>query len=161
MASRAHLRARAAITLLEVMVAMVLFVIASVGFNGAYYMLNTRATRLRCDTAASSILRAKVAKDMTDPWISQSVPVDCVVTTGSTPVATTADPNDPYDIGPTVTLLSSSDSPQTPTITGTLYRSTYAFESSAQTVVIDYQLTYAFRGRTFSDYASTVRARDY
>lgn len=146
-------------TLLEVMVAMTLFVIATIGFTGAYYMLNTRATRLRCDATACSILRVKIAKDMTDPWISQSVPVDCVLTTGSQP--TNADPNDPYDVGPTVTLLSSSDSPQTPTITGTLYRNTYSLESASQTVVIDYQLTYNFRGNTYTDYASTVRARDY
>jgi len=152
--------AQAGITLIEVMVAMALFVIATIGFNGTFYMLNSRATRLRCDAAASAILRAKVAKDMTDPWISQSIPVDCVLTTGSA-VATTADPNDPYDVGPVVTLLSSSDSPQTPTVTGTLYRNTYAFEAAAQTVVIDYQLAYNFRGKTYTDYASTVRARDY
>ena len=96
---------------------------------------------------------------MTDPWISQSVPVDCVLTTGSQP--TTADPNDPYDVGPTVTLLSSSDSPQTPMITGTLSRNTYSFEAASQTVVIDYQLTYSFRNQTYTDYASAVRARDY
>jgi len=30
--------------------------------------MNTRATRVRCDAAASAILRAKVAKVLTDPW---------------------------------------------------------------------------------------------
>ena len=146
-------------TLIEVMAAMTIFVIATIAFNGAYFMLNMRATRLRYDAAACSILRAKIAKDMTDPWISNSTPVDCVVTSGSQP--TTADSNDPYDVGPTVTLLSSSDSPQTPFVTGTLYRNTYSFESASQTIVIDYQLTYAFHGKTYTDYASTVRARDY
>ncbi len=151
--------ASAAMTLIEVVAAMTLFVIATIGFNGAYFMLNTRAARLRCDAAASAILRAKIAKDMTDPWISGSTPVDCVLTTGLQP--TTADPADPYDVGPTVTLLSSSDSPQTGTITGTLYRNTYTFEAPSQTVVIDYQLTYTYRNKTYTDYASTVRARDY
>ncbi len=146
-------------TLLEVVLAMTLFVIATIGFTGAYFMLNTRATRMRCDAVASAILRAKIAKDMTDPWISQSTPVDCVLTSGSQP--TTADPSDPYDVGPTVTLLSSSDSPQTGTIMGTLYRNTYTFESPSQSVVIDYGLTYTFRGQTYTDYASTIRARDY
>ncbi len=146
-------------TLIEVVIAMTIFVVATIGFTGSYFMLNTRATRLRYDAAASAILRAKIAKDMTDPWISQSVPVDCVVTSGMQ--QTTADPNDPYDVGPTVTLLSNSDSPQTPSITGTLYRNTYSFESASQTVVIDYQLTYTFRGQTYNDYCSTVRARDY
>jgi hypothetical protein len=138
---------------------MTLFVVASIGFTGAYYMLNARATRLRCDAVAYSLLRAKIAKDMTDPWIAANVPVDCVLTGSS--IQTTADSNDPYDIGPTVTLLDSSDSPSTPTITGTLYRNTYAMESAAQTVVIDYSLTYSFRNQTYTDTASTVRARDY
>jgi Tfp pilus assembly protein PilV len=146
-------------TLVEVVIAMTIFVIATIGFTGAYFMLNTRATRMRCDAVACSILRAKIAKDMTDPWITGATPVDCVLTTGAQP--TTADPNDPYDVGPTVTLLDSSDSPQTPTISGTLYRSTYAFESASQTVVIDYQLTYSYRSQTYNDYASTIRARDY
>jgi Tfp pilus assembly protein PilV len=147
-------------TLLEVMVGMTLFVIASVGFVGAHFMLNARATRLRIDAVACSLLRAKIAKDMTDPWITNSTPVDCVLTSGSS-VQTVADPNDPYDIGPTVTLLDNSDSPSTPTITGTLTRNTYAMEAAAQTVVIDYALTYSFRGKTYTDYASTIRARDY
>jgi len=147
------------ITLLEVLIAMVIIVVASIGFTSTYYLLNTRATRLRADAVAYSILRAKIAKDMTDPWISNSTPVDCVLTTGS--VQTTADPSDPYDVGPTVTLLDSSDSPTSATLTGTLYRNTYAFESAAQTVVIDYTLTYNFRNKTYTDSASTVRARDY
>jgi hypothetical protein len=146
-------------TLIEVISAMTLFVIATVGFTGAYFMLNTRATRMRCDTTAAAILRAKIGKDMTDPWISGTTPIDCVVTSGFQ--TTTADPNDPYDVGPVVTLLSSSDSPQTPVISGTLYRSTYSFESAAQTVVIDYRLTYSYRNSTYNDYASTIRARDY
>ncbi len=157
--ARRGAHSRAGMTLLEVVIAMTIFTIATIGFTGGYYMLNSRATRLRCDSAACSILRAKIAKDMTDPWISQSTPVDCVLTTGFQP--TTADPNDPYDVGPTVTLLSSSDFPQTPTVTGTLSRSTYTFESASQTVAIDYRLTYSFRGKTYTDYSSTVRARDY
>jgi len=36
--------------------------------RGAYGLMNTRATRVRCDAAASAILRAKVAKVLTDPW---------------------------------------------------------------------------------------------
>jgi Tfp pilus assembly protein PilV len=155
----ARRRGQRGITLLEVILAMTVFVVATIGFVGGYFMLNTRATRLRYDAVAASLLRAKIAKDMTDPWLSLTTPVDCVLTSGT--VATTADPNDPYDIGPTVTLLSSSDSPQTPSISGTLYRNTYAFESAAQTVVIDYQLVYTFRGRNYTDYASTIRARDY
>jgi prepilin-type N-terminal cleavage/methylation domain-containing protein len=147
------------LTLIEILVAMTMFVVATIGFTGAYYMLNARATRLRCDAVAYSLMRAKIAKDMTDPWISNSTPVDCVVTSGT--VQTTADSNDPYDIGPSVTLLDSSDSPSTPTITGTLWRSTYAMEAAAQTVVIDYSLTYVFRNKTYTDTASTVRARDY
>ncbi len=153
-----RLRAPSGMTLIEVVLAMTIFVVATVGFTAAYFMLNTRATRLRCEATASAILRAKIAKDMTDPWITQSTPVDCVLTSGT--VATTADPADPYDVGPTVTILSSSDSPQTGAITGTLYRNTYAFEAAAQTVVIDYQLIYKFRGQTYTDYASTIRARD-
>jgi hypothetical protein len=97
---------------------------------------------------------------MTDPWISNSVPVDCVLTSGSA-VQCTADPADPYDIGPTVTLLDSSDSPTTGTIFGTLYRNTYTMESTGKTVVIDYTLSYTFRGKTYTDSISTVRARDY
>jgi Tfp pilus assembly protein PilV len=155
-----YVRSRAGMTLLEVMIGLTLFVIASIGFVGAHFMLNTRATRLRIDAVAYSILRAKIAKDMTDPWLSNSVPVDCVLTSGSS-VQTTADPNDPYDVGPTVTLLDSSDSPSTPTVTGTLYRNTYTMEAAAQTVVIDYSLAYTFRGKTYTDSASTVRARDY
>ena len=120
--------------------------------------MNTRATRVRCDAAASAILRAKVAKVLTDPWIIQSVPLDCVVTTGMH--LTTADPNDPYDVGPTVVLLSQSDSPQTGFVTGSIYRNTYVFESAANTVAVDYQITYTFRNKTYSVYASTVRARD-
>jgi hypothetical protein len=148
-----------AMTLVEVMIAMTIFVVASIGFTGGYYELNLRAARLRCDAAGSAILRAKIAKDMTDPWVSQSIPVDCVLT--ATAQATTADPADPYDAGPTVTLLSSSDSPQTGTIIGTLYRNTYAFESASDTVAIDYRLVYSFRNKTYTDYASTIRARDY
>ena len=147
-------------TLIEVMVAMTLFVIATIGITGGYFMLNTRATRIRVDTVACSILRAKIAKDMTDPWLSNSVPVDCALTSGSA-VQTVADPNDPYDTGPNVTLLDSSDSPTSATISGTLYRNTYAMEAAAKTVVIDYSLTYTFRGKSYTDYASTVRARDY
>jgi Tfp pilus assembly protein PilV len=145
-------------TFIEVLVALMLFTIASAGFTASYAMLNARATRLRCDAAASEILRAKIAKAMTDQWIAQSVPVDCTLTNGLQP--TTADATDPYDVGPTVTLLSSSDSPQTGAITGTLYRNTYPFEAAAKTVVIDYQLTYTFRNQTYTDYASTVRAED-
>ena len=152
-------RGSAAITLIEVAMAMTLFVIATVGFTGAYSMLNTRATRMRCDATAAAILRAKIGKDMTDPWISGTTPVDCVVTSGFQ--QTTADANDPYDIGPVVTLLSSSGSPGTPLISGTLYRNTYNFESVSKTVVIDYQLTYGYRKSTYTDYASTIRARDY
>jgi hypothetical protein len=63
-------------------------------------------------------------------------------------------------VGPTVTLLSSSDFPSVGLVTGTLYRNTYAFESPAKTVVIDYQLTYTFRGTTYNCYASTIRASD-
>jgi hypothetical protein len=145
-------------TLVEVMVAMLVFTIASVGFTTAYGLLNRRATQMRCDAVACSILRAKVAKVLTDTWIAQSTPVDCVVTSGE--VQTTADSNDPYDVGPTVTLLSISDSPQTGFITGTIYRNTRAFESAANTVLIDYRLTYTYRGNTYSDYASVVRAQD-
>ncbi len=123
-------------------------------------MLNTRATRMRVDAVGCSILRAKIAKDMTDPWLSNCVPVDCVLTGGAT-VQTIADSNDPYDVGPAVTLLDSSDSPTSATISGTLYRNTYAMEAAAQTVVIDYSLTYTYRGKSYTDSASTVRARDY
>ena len=150
---------RHAITLIEVIVALAVFVTATVAFNAAYFMLDGRSTRLRADAAAFSILRAKIGKDMTDPWITNSTPVDCVVTSGTQ--MTTADPNDPYDVGPTVTLLDSSDSPTSATISGTLYRNTYAMEAAAKTVVIDYSLTYTFRGKSYTDYASTVRARDY
>ncbi len=139
--------------------AMAVFVIATVGFTGGYFMLNTRAARMRCDATAAAILRAKIGKDMTDPWISGTTPVDCVVTSGFQ--QTTADPGDPYDVGPVVTLLSSSDSPQTPLVSGTLYRSTYNFESVSHTVVIDYKLTYSYHDTTYNDYASTIRARDY
>jgi prepilin-type N-terminal cleavage/methylation domain-containing protein len=154
-----HRRSHAGMTLLEVMIAMAIFVVASIGITAGYFMLNTRATRVRVDAVACSILRAKIAKDMTDPWISNSTPVDCVLTSGST--QTVADPNDPYDVGPTVTLLDSSDSPTSATISGTLYRNTYSMEAAAKTVVIDYSLTYTFRGKSYTDYASTVRARDY
>jgi prepilin-type N-terminal cleavage/methylation domain-containing protein len=153
-----RLGAQSGMTLVEVMVAMLVFTIASVGFITAYGLLNRRAIQMRCDSVACSILRAKVAKVLTDTWIAQSTPVDCVVTSGE--IQTTADPNDPYDVGPTVTLLSSSDSPQTGFVTGTIYRNTRAFESAASTVVIDYRLTYTYRGNTYSDYASTVRAQD-
>jgi hypothetical protein len=156
--SPARNRAQAAITLVEVMVAMLVFTVATVSFTVAYGLVNTRATRVRCDAVASAILRAKIAKVLTDTWILQSVPVDCMVTNGQQ--LATADPNDPYDVGPTVVLLSASDSPQTGFVTGTLYRNTYAFESAANTVVVDYQLTYTFRNKTYSLYASTVRARD-
>jgi type II secretory pathway pseudopilin PulG len=150
--------AEAGMTLIEVIVALVVFTLGSIGFTMAYGLMNTRATRVRCDAAASAILRAKVAKVLTDPWIIQSVPVDCVVTNGMQ--LTTADPNDPYDVGPTVVLLSQSDSPQTGFVTGSIYRNTYVFESAADTVAVDYQITYAFRNKTYSVYASTVRARD-
>jgi len=151
-------RAVAGMTLIEVLVALVVFTLGSISFTVAYSLMNTRATRVRCDAAASAILRAKVAKVLTDPWIIQSVPVDCVVTNGMQ--LTTADPNDPYDVGPTVVLLSQSDSPQTGFVTGSIYRNTYVFESAADTVAVDYQITYAFRNKTYSVYASTVRARD-
>jgi prepilin-type N-terminal cleavage/methylation domain-containing protein len=150
---------RRGITLIEVMIAIAVFVTAAVSFNAGYFMLNMRSTRLRLDAAAFSIMRAKIAKDMTDPWITGSTPVDCVITSGT--VATTADPNDPYDAGPAVTLLSSADNPAVPAVAGTLYRSTYTFESASQTVVIDYRMTYVYRNQTYNDYASTVRARDY
>jgi hypothetical protein len=146
-------------TLIEIAMAMTVFVIATIGFTAAYFMLNTRATRMRCDATAAALMRAKIAKDMTDPWTSGTTPVDCVVTSGFQ--QTTADPSDPYDIGPTVTLLSASGSPGTSVISGTLYRSTYSFESVSQTVVIDYKLTYGYRSSTYNDYASTIRARDY
>jgi hypothetical protein len=148
-------------TLLEVVTAMSLFIIATIGFTGAHFMLNTRATRMRCDATAAAILRAKIAKDMTDPWLSGTTPVDCVLTSGTGFQQTTADPADPYDVGPVVTLLSSSDTPQTAVISGTLYRDTYSFESASQTVVIDYKLSYSYRNTLYTDYASTIRARDY
>jgi len=151
-------RAQAGVTLLEVMVAMLVFTVATVSFTLGYGLINARATRIRCDAVATAILRGKIAKVLTDTWIVQSVPVDCVVTNGQQ--LTTADPNDPYDVGPTVVLLSASDSPQTGFVTGSLYRNTYAFESAANTVVVDYQLTYTFRNKTYSLYASTVRGRD-
>jgi prepilin-type N-terminal cleavage/methylation domain-containing protein len=151
-------RAQRGITLIEVLVAMLVFTVATVSFTVAYGLVNKRATRVRCDAVASAILRAKIAKVLTDTWITQSVPVDCVVTNGQQ--LATADPNDPYDVGPTVVLLSASDSPQTGFVTGTLYRNTYAFEAAAQTVVVEYQLTYTFRNKTYSLYESTVRARD-
>lgn len=151
-------RSRAGMTIVEVTVALAIFAMASAGFTAAYGVLNKQATRLRCDAVANAILRAKVAKALTDPWIPQSTPVDCVVTSGE--VQTTADPSDPYDVGPSVILLSSSDSPQTGFITGTLYRNTRAFESAAKTVVIDYRLNYTFRGKTYNNYASVIRAQD-
>ena len=141
------------------MIALAVFVIATLSFNAGYFMLNSRSTRLRVDAAAFSILRAKIAKDMTDPWITGATPVDCVITSGT--IATTADPNDPYDTGPAVTLLSSADNPALPEVTGTLYRNTYTFEAASQTVVIDYRMAYTIRNQTYNDYASTVRARDY
>ncbi len=155
---RSPLRAAAGFTLLEVMVGITVFILSSLGFTYSYQMLNTRAARVRCDAAAQAILRAKVAKVLTDPWIPLSVPVDCVVTSGKQ--LTTADPNDPYDVGPTVILQSQSGSPQVGVVTGSLYRNTYTFESAAKTVVIDYTLTYVFRGITYNCYASTIRAAD-
>ena len=145
-------------TLLEVTIAIAVFALATFGFTLTYEMVNTRAARIRCDTVANAILRAKVAKVLTDPWIPQSVPVDCVVTNGQIP--TVADPNDPYDVGPSVILLSQSASPQTGLVTGTIYRNTYVFESAPKTVVIDYQITYTFRDSTYNCYASTIRAED-
>ncbi len=145
-------------TILEVTFALAAFSLAAAGFTLSYQNLNSRAARVRCDTVANAILRAKIGKVLTDTWIPQTTPVDCVVTSGQ--IQTTADPNDPYDVGPTVTLLSSSDFPSVGVVTGTLYRNTYAFESAAKTVVIDYQLTYTFRGTTYNCYASTIRASD-
>jgi hypothetical protein len=152
-------------TILEVTFALAAFSLAAAGFTLSYQNLNSRAARVRCDTVANAILRAKIGKVLTDPWIPTppntnivTTPVDCVVTNGQ--IQTTADPSDPYDVGPTVTLLSSSDFPSVGVVTGTLYRNTYAFESAAKTVVIDYQLTYTFRGTTYNCYASTIRASD-
>lgn len=138
--------------------ALAIFTLASASFTVGYGLLNTAATRLRADTVADSILRAKVAKVLTDQWISGTVPADCVVTSGE--VACSADATDPYDVGPTVTLLSNSNAPQTALVTGNLYRTTSVFESAAKTVVIDYRLTYTFRGKTYTHYASTIRAQD-
>ncbi len=156
--ARPRRRANAGITIIEVIIALSVFTLATVSFTMAYGLINARATRLRCDSVAASILRAKVAKVLTDTWIPASVPVDCVVTSGEQ--QTTADPNDPYDVGPTVVLLSGSDSPQTGFVSGTLYRNTRTFESAAKTVVIDYRLNYTFRGQTYNVYASTIRAAD-
>jgi prepilin-type N-terminal cleavage/methylation domain-containing protein len=151
-------RLRSGMTLVEVMVALMVFTLASIGFATGYNSLNARATRLRCDAVTAAILRAKVAKVLTDQWISQSTPLDCVLTNGWQ--TCTADPNDPYDVGPTVTLLSSSDLPQTGFITGTIYRNTYSFDASAKTVVVDYKVTYTYRNKTYTVYASTIRAQD-
>jgi len=162
-----HRRVAAGFTLLEVMVASAVFILSTLGFTYSYQMLNTRAARARCDAAAQAILRAKVAKVLTDPWlppvvttpsVPQTIPTDCVVNSGSLP--TTADSNDPYDVGPTVILQSQSGSPQVGLVTGTLYRYTYVFESAPKTVVIDYTLTYVYRGASYSCYASTIRAED-
>lgn len=145
-------------TLIEVVVAITLFALTATGIVMGYGVLNKNAARLRCDAAASAILRAKVGKLLTDQWIPQSVPLDCVVTSGEQPE--TADPKDPYDVGATVTLLSQSDSPLVGFVTGNLYRTTSAFEAAANTVVVDYRLSYVFRGITYNSYTSTIRARD-
>jgi hypothetical protein len=146
-----------ALTLIEVLIALAAFTLAGSAITISYAMINTRATRIRCDSVASAILRAKVAKALTDPWLPQAVPVDCVVTNGQQ--LTTADPNDPYDVGPTVVLLTSNDE-VTPLVTGKIYRNTQVFEAAAKTVTIDYQITYSYRGRQYNVYASTVRAED-
>ena len=170
-------RREGGMTLTEVMAALAIFAVTAVGVIIAYGFLNTTATRLRCDAVASAILRAKVAKVLTDTWIvnpvdstadSNIIPVDCVVTSGEQ--MTTADPNDPYDAGcdpnnlpcgaNEVILLSQSDSPLLGFVTGTLYRNTRVFEAAANTVVVDYRLSYTIRGKTYNAYASAIRAQD-
>ena len=149
-------------TLLEVAVALAIFSLGAVGLVECHSLFNGWAARNRCDAAAQAILRAKVAKVLTDPW-DAAVPPDCVVTTGV--VTEMADATDVWDAGTSaagapVVLLAATESPQSGIVTGTITRQTRALDALTPTVVVDFTFSYVFRGKTYVQRASVARARD-
>ena len=146
-------------TRLEVMIAASVFVIGALETTAIFGLFNAQAAHNRVDSAAQAILRAKVNNVLADPW-DRTTPVGCVVTSGAVP--DTADPNDPFDVGPTVNLLTGRANPAVAVATGVITRNTRAQEASAgvATVVVDYTLTYQFAGKTYVATASTARSRD-
>lgn len=146
-------------TLLEVVVALTVFVVGALGTVAVYGLINDWAARNRCAAAAASVLHAAVNKVLTDPW-DTTIPVGCQLTGGNF-VDNVDDPNDPFDVGSEVTLLSASASPTTGVVTGKLKHNVRAADGAAvPTVLVDFKLTYVFRGQSYDSTAATVRARD-
>ena len=154
-------------TLLEVVVALGIFVIGGLGVVQVIGVLNRWAALDRTMSAARLLVSAKIAKAQTDAFtISNNVrPMACWVqaqsvesvvspTTGATHWE-----NDGFDFdGTNVPIIYSN--PTVPVVQGTLFRTTQVFEASSNTVLITYQMQFTFQGKVYNVSQSTVRAPD-
>ena len=146
-------------TLIEVVVAMTVFTLGSVGIIECYNLYNASAARNRCAAVAQATLQTRVNKVLSDPWTgTNAIPADCVVSSGYVP---SVDSTDIWGGGKDMVLMSTSTSPTGGPVTGTITRYTRALDNVTRSVVIDYTLTYTIRGTAYTVTASVVRAADY
>ena len=157
-------------TLLEVMVALGLFVIGGLGVAQVIGFLNRWAALDRSLSAARLLVSAKIAKAQTDTFSPSSnvrpmacwVQAQAVESITSPTASTPSDPhweNDAFDYDGTGVPVISSDATGT-VVQGTLSRTTQVFEAVSNTVLITYSLQFTFQGKPYTVSQSTIRAPD-
>lgn len=170
-------------SLVEVMVALAIFIIGGLGVIEMIGTMNNNATADRALTSARILVGAKIAKAQTDPWLPASIDTSKPnVPSGANPAAICApgpgnkalrDPNDPYDpYGVTVDasnnilteadpfVVTSPDTTADQAITGVMYQYVSTFEAASSSKLITYKLDFLYRGKTYSVSQSTVRSPD-
>ena len=151
----------AGFTLLETMIGLGIFIIGGLGVIETLGLINNNSTVDRVMSAARLLVGAKIAKAQTDTWTPNNgvVPVGCVPSAG---VYATQDTNDPFDFAATsttpVTVIGSADTGAN--ITGTMAQTVSTFEAASRTLLINYQLTFTYRGKNYTVSQSTIRAPD-
>lgn len=156
---------RAAFTLIEVMVALSVFVIGGLGVIQVLGIINNNVTVDRALSAARILVGAKIAKAQTDTYTPSNgvVPMGCVA---PSPDEALKDPGDNFDFGKAsasassypVTVVGSADTG--PVITGTMHQSVSTFEAKSGSLLVTYWLDFGYRGKTYSVSQSTIRTPD-
>jgi type II secretory pathway pseudopilin PulG len=155
----------AALTLIETMVALSVFVIGGLGVIQVLGVINNNAAVDRALSAARILVGAKIAKVQTDTWTPTNgvVPTGCVA---PIPDEALADPEDSFDFGklmaaaPTYPVAVIGSLETGTVITGTMHHSVATFEASSGALLVTYRLVFAHRGKTYSVSQSTIRVPD-
>ena len=174
---------RGGFSLVEVMVALAIFIIGGLGVSAMIGPINNMATADRALTSAGVIVCAKIAKAQTDPWLPASIdPTKLNIPSGSNPTGVCPpgpgnkalkDATDPYDLyGVTVDtsnnilteidplVVTSPDTTPDQAITGIMYQYVSTFEAAGGSKLITYKLDFVYRGKTYSVSQTTVRSPD-